>query len=59
MKIVVSEFCGSRKFSNTLFCFKNTKERKLSHVSLIGNNKFGGISIHQHSKFIDEKIDSV
>ena len=56
MKIVVSEFCGlgnSVLLSSALRTLKNAN----FHVSLIGNNKFGGISIHQHSKFIDEKID--
>ena len=57
MKIVVTEFCGlgnSVLLSSALRTLNNSAD---FHVSLVGNDRFGGISIHKYSKFIDEKID--
>jgi|TARA_B110000027_G_scaffold134118_1_gene165000 ADP-heptose:LPS heptosyltransferase len=56
MKIVVTEFCG---LGNSVLLSSGLKTLKNAdfHITLIGNNKFGGMSIHQHSKFIDERID--
>lgn len=56
MNIVFAEFCGlgnSVLLSSTFRSLKNYEEFKIAYV---GNNKFGGITIHKFSNYIDERI---
>lgn len=57
MKIVVTEFCGLGNSVLLSSALKTLNNHADFHVSLVGNDRFGGISIHKYSKFIDEKIN--
>ena len=57
MNILIAKFCGlgnSVLLSSTFRSLKNHPNLKLFFV---GNNKYSGLSIHNHSKYIDEIID--
>tara|TARA_B100000029_G_scaffold486931_1_gene541797 strand:- start:2186 stop:3199 length:1014 start_codon:yes stop_codon:yes gene_type:complete len=57
MKILITEFCGLGNSVLLSSALRSLKSEQGLKVTLVGNNKFGGISIHKYSNYIDEIIN--
>ena len=57
MNIIFSEYCGLGNSVLLSASFKELKKNKGHHVSLIGNNKYSGITVNKFNQNLDDKIN--
>ena len=56
MNIIFSEYCGLGNSILLSASFKMIKQNENHHISLVGDDKFGGITINKFNEYLDNKI---
>lgn len=56
MNIIFSEYCGLGNSILLSASFKMIKQNENHHISLVGDDKFGGITVNKFNEYLDNKI---